>query len=240
MTLFDEKTSRPSWSPTRLRIRGAIRLAIAVLFIGVPLFWGAGTLDWPRGWVFLGLVAAMLVVNLTLLLAWRPELIRERWKRRKDTKPFDKVFGVLYLLSVLALFTLAGMDTVRYRWTSMPRSSLYVGVALHLLGCCPLLWAMLVNPHLETTVRIQTDRGHRVISDGPYRYVRHPMYAGIIPMFLGWSLVLGSWVALGVAGLIAVLFLVRTAIEDRTLQRELPGYTAFCETTRYRLVPGLW
>jgi protein-S-isoprenylcysteine O-methyltransferase Ste14 len=230
----------PRWSPTRLRIRGVIRLAIALLFIGVPLFWGAGTLDWPRGRLFLGMVGATLLVNLTVLLVWRPGLMQERWRRRKDTKPFDKVFGILYLLSVLALFKYAGMDAVRYRWTSMPEWTLYVGVALHVLGCCPVLWALLANPYLETTVRIQKDRGHRVISDGPYRYARHPMYAGMIPMFLGWPLVLGSYVALGVAGFIAALLLVRTVLEDRTLQQELPGYTAYCETTRYRLVPGLW
>jgi protein-S-isoprenylcysteine O-methyltransferase Ste14 len=157
-----------------------------MLFIGVPLFWGAGTLDWPRGRLFLGLVGATLLVDLTVLLVWRPELIQQRWKRRKDTKPFDKVFGVLYLLSVLALFKHARMDAVRYRWTSMPEWTLYVGVALHLLACCPVLWALLANPYLETTVRIQKDRRHRVISGGPYRYVRHPMYAGMIPMFLGW------------------------------------------------------
>jgi protein-S-isoprenylcysteine O-methyltransferase Ste14 len=230
----------PSRSRTRLLIRGLIQLAVALVFFGVPLFWGAGTLAWPHGWIFVGLLGATLLLNMIVLLVWRPELIRERWKRRKDTKPFDRVFGAFYLLSVLAMFTLAGLDSVRYRWTSMPQWLLYVGVALHVLGSFLVLWSMLVNPHLETTVRIQNDRDHRVVSEGPYRYVRHPMYLGIIPMFLGWSLVLGSWVALGVAGFIAVLFLVRTALEDRTLQRELTGYTKFCETTRYRLVPGLW
>lgn len=230
----------PPWSRTRLLVRGLVQLAAALVFFGVPLFWGAGTLTWRRGRIFVGLLGATLLLNMILLLVWRPELIRERWKRRKDTKPFDRVFGALYLLSVLAMFTLAGLDSVRYRWTSMPPWALYVGVALHVLGSFLVLWSMLVNPHLETTVRIQKDRDHRVISDGPYRYVRHPMYLGIIPMFLGWSLVLGSFVAVGVAGFIAGLFLIRTALEDRTLQRELPGYTAFCEKTRFRLVPGLW
>ena len=140
----------------------------------------------------------------------------------------------------MALLVLSGFDAVRYRWTSMPGWLLPIGAALHFAGLGPVLWTILSNPHAETTVRIQTDRGHRVVSTGPYRFVRHPMYVGIIVMFLGWPLILGSWVGLAVAGGIAALFFVRTALEDATLRRELEGYEAFCRETRYRLVPGMW
>ena len=132
------------------------------------------------------------------------------------------------------------MDAVRFQWTSMQSSLLYVGVAMHVLGMIPVLGSLLSNPHLETTVRIQTDRGHRVVTDGPYRYVRHPMYVGINLAFWGWSLVLGSWVAFGVACVVVVLLVVRTALEDKTLRNELPGYMEYCEKTRYRLIPGMW
>jgi protein-S-isoprenylcysteine O-methyltransferase Ste14 len=166
--------------------------------------------------------------------------MRERWKRRSDTKRFDKVFSLAYLVAILAFFVLAGMDAVRFQWTSMRPELLWIGVAMHLLGMIPVLWSLLTNPHLETTVRIQSDRDHKVISDGPYRYVRHPMYVGTNVMIPGWSLILGSWVATGVALVLAVLFVVRTALEDRTLREELPGYTDYCEETRYRLIPGVW
>lgn len=223
-----------------LWVRGVVRFIFGGLFVGTPLFWGAGTLDWARGWAFLALIGVTLMINFVLMIVKNPILLRERWKRRKDTKPFDKVFGLAYLTSTLALLALAGLDTVRFQWTSMPGSLLAVGVVLHVLGLIPVLWSMLSNPHLETTVRIQRDRGHRVISDGPYRFVRHPMYVGIILMFLGWPLILGSWVAFGVAWFIVCLFFIRTALEDTTLKNELSGYSEFCEKTRYRLIPGLW
>ena len=233
-TVDGARNEAPLW------VRGVVRLLFVCVFIGIPLFWGAGTHDWRRGWLFLALLGATFAFNLTLVLSKNPTLMRERWKRRKGTKLFDKVFGVAYLVAMVAFFVLAGMDAVRFRWTSMPSSLLYVGVAMHVVGMIPVLWALLTNPHLETTVRIQTDREHRVISDGPYRYVRHPMYVGIILLFFGWSLVLGSWVACGMAGVLAVLLVVRTALEDKTLREELQGYTEYCEKTRYRLIPGVW
>jgi protein-S-isoprenylcysteine O-methyltransferase Ste14 len=140
----------------------------------------------------------------------------------------------------VAYLSIAGMDAVRYRWTEMPAELLFVGIALHVFGLIPVLWSLLANPHLETTVRIQTDRDHRVVEDGPYRYVRHPMYVGINLMFPGWSLILGSWIALAVSMVMAALFVARTALEDKTLREELPGYAEYCARTRYRLIPGVW
>jgi protein-S-isoprenylcysteine O-methyltransferase Ste14 len=174
------------------------------------------------------------------MITTNPELIRERWRRRKDTKRFDKVFSVAYLVANPLLFAMAGVDAVRFGWTSMSSRLACVGVGLQVLGDVPVLWSLVTNPHLETTVRIQTDRDHKVVSGGPYRYVRHPMYLGLILLILGWPLVLGSWWALGIAALLVGLLVVRTALEDTTLRSELPGYTRFCETTRFRLLPGLW
>lgn len=197
-------------------------------------------MDWLRGWIFLAFLGLSFFLNLTIMLIKTPTLLRERWKRRKDTKRFDKIFGLFYLTSGFALFALAGIDSVRYGWTSVPWSLLYVGVALHIIGSIPMIWSMISNPHLETTVRIQSDRDHQVVSAGPYRYVRHPMYVGVILMFLGWPLILGSWVALGVSCFVVLLFFVRTSLEDKTLRDELEGYEEFCTRTRYRLIPGLW
>lgn len=223
-----------------LWFRGVARLLGAGLFLFVPLFAGAGTIVWLRGWLFFGLFMLNIVVNLIVLIAKAPELLEERWKRRKDTKRFDKVFGIFYLLSILIMLVISGVDSVRHEWSDMSELLIFVGVGLHILGSIPIMWSLLTNPHLETTVRIQTDRGHRVISTGPYRYVRHPMYVGMILMIFGWPLILGSWAALGVASFIIILFFVRTALEDATLQNELDGYRAFCEQTPYRLIPGLW
>ncbi|MGE0621971.1 MAG: isoprenylcysteine carboxylmethyltransferase family protein [Pseudomonadales bacterium] len=227
-------------SSAALWVGGGTRLVVALTCIGVLLFGGAGTFSWARGWLFLGVLGATLAFNLSFLIRINPVLLEERWKRRSDTKPFDRVFGALYFLATLLMLGTAGMDSVRWQWTHMPETLLYAGLALHFAGMVPVLAALLANPHLETTVRIQTDRDHRVISTGPYRYVRHPMYVGLILLFLGWPLLLGSWVAAAFGFAVAVLLIVRTALEDRTLRAELAGYRAFCDQTRYRLLPGVW
>jgi protein-S-isoprenylcysteine O-methyltransferase Ste14 len=116
----------------------------------------------------------------------------------------------------------------------------YVGFILLATGVTRVIWAMMVNRHAETTVRIQTDRDHKVVSSGPYRIIRHPMYIGAILMFPGVALILGSILALAMAGVIAILLVGRTALEDHTLRQELLGYKEFTTLTRYRLIPGLW
>ena len=240
MTRQEESAREGPQKEIPLWIRGLVRLVFVCAFMGIPLFLGAGTLGWQRAWIFLAVLGLTFLFNLILLLSKNPTLMRERWKRRPDTKPFDKVFGLAYLVAIVSFFVLAGMDAVRFQWTSMPPELLWVGVAMHLLGMAPVLWSLLTNPHLETTVRIQSDRDHTVVSDGPYRYVRHPMYVGINIMIPGWALVLETWVAMAMAGVLAVLFVIRTALEDKTLREELPGYTEYCEKTRFRLIPGIW
>jgi len=103
-----------------------------------------------------------------------------------------------------------------------------------------ITWVMLVNPFAEKTVRIQTDRGHTVVTSGPYRFVRHPMYVGLILLFVSTTFVWGSVWALRLTAIMAVLIIWRTACEDRTLRQDLPGYEQYAGVTRYRLLPGLW
>jgi protein-S-isoprenylcysteine O-methyltransferase Ste14 len=101
-------------------------------------------------------------------------------------------------------------------------------------------WVMATNTYLSEVVRIQEERGHRVIKDGPYQFIRHPMYFGVILAVLCVPLALGSWWSLIPAALIVILFIIRTALEDRTLQAELPEYKDYADVVRYRLFPGVW
>jgi protein-S-isoprenylcysteine O-methyltransferase Ste14 len=135
---------------------------------------------------------------------------------------------------------LGGLDAVRFRWSSMPTWLVIPGVLLYLLAFALGGWAMAVNPYFEPTVRIQHDRGHEVCTAGPYRVVRHPGYAATILGAPGFPLVIGSWWAFLTVGAYVLLFVVRTALEDRFLLRELPGYTDYARRTRYRLIPGIW
>ena len=215
-------------------------VATYVWFIGA-LFICAGRLNWTRGWVsvvlsFVGMTGLGLIVQ-----RYNPELMAERARwRRKDTKRFDKIFMALYLPLVLLHPAIAGLDAVRFQWSSMPFAFVYVGAAMFVTSLVVIGWVMVVNPYAETSVRIQTDRCQTVVTAGPYRFVRHPMYVGTILMGVANPLVGGSVWALAESGILSLLFVWRTAHEDRALRRELPGYEDFAARTRYRLVPGVW
>jgi len=233
-TAVETSLERPKLARLVLKLLAFTALWGAVLFIS------AGRLDWPRAWIYFGSCILAVTANAVGLIWKNPGLLSERWKKRANTKTFDKVFMALYTPTVFTLPVVAGLDAGRFGWSSMPPATLYLGVALLLLAIIPIAGAMATNPHLETTVRIQEDRGHKVITSGPYRVVRHPMYAGAILQFAGAPLALGSLWAYVPTGLVTLLFIVRTALEDRTLRNELPGYEAYAQRTRYRLLPGIW
>lgn len=204
-------------------------------------FLAAGTWNWTRGWICVSVwIVTMSLVTL-FTQRYNPQLMKERAKwRRKDTKRFDQIFLTIYLPLVLIQPVVAGFDAVRYRWSTIPFAYVYPGIILLLLASALIAWVLCTNPYAETSVRIQTDRGQEVITTGPYRFVRHPMYVGVILLYFATPMIWGSLWALAVAGVIAVLMVSRTALEDRTLRRELPGYEEYAVHTRYRLLPHLW
>lgn len=215
----------------------------AAFIQGMFLFAAAGTLALPRAWFFL-LLSFIAIFGQMALLAWKnPDLVnhRARWRKKRDAKRWDKplviVFGVL---GFEVLPVVVGLDVGRYRWSSLGIAWLAIGTALYVLGTVLISWAMLVNTHFETIVRIQTDRNHHVVTRGPYRLVRHPGYVGASLWILAAPLIVGSAYGLIVVALVTVTIVVRTRLEDRTLQRELPGYADYAARTPYRLLPGLW
>ncbi len=213
-------------------------LATLVLF-GAMLFASAGRLDWTEAWVFLGIYLAGIGANGLWSLRHNPDMINERGRIGKNTKGWDKVIGLVYLLLLLAVYILAGLDR-RSGWSATPLWVEVVGGAAFALSLAITFWVMKTNTFLSTFVRIQDDRGHTTVTGGPYRFVRHPMYVGILLMSFGMPFLLGSWIALIPGVLNIALFFVRTALEDRTLQEELPGYKEYTQQTRYRLIPGIW
>jgi protein-S-isoprenylcysteine O-methyltransferase Ste14 len=219
-----------------------VTLAVAA-WLGVLcllLFSAAGRWDWPRGWAFVAVVLVTVVVNVPVLIRANPELLRQRLKRHKGTKPFDKVCLAMYAVAGVALFLVAGLDSGRFAWWPLDLGVFLPGLVLHVAGDAAVLWAMAVNPHLEPTVRIQEERDHKVVTAGPYRIVRHPAYVGIISMIAGAPLILGSGWAYVPAGAAVLVLVLRTALEDRTLRKELAGYEDYCRRTRYRMIPGVW
>jgi protein-S-isoprenylcysteine O-methyltransferase Ste14 len=167
-------------------------------------------------------------------------VINERGRiNAENTKSWDKVIGVIYLVLMLGGLAVAGLDA-RLGWSQVPLGLKVLGGVAVTVCMGLIFWVMTANTFLSSMVRIQDDRGHTTITSGPYRYVRHPMYAGMLLMFWGIPLLLGSWWGLLLGVLTMILYIVRTALEDKTLQKELPGYIEYTRQTRYRLIPGIW
>jgi protein-S-isoprenylcysteine O-methyltransferase Ste14 len=224
----------------RSGINRLLQILVSVVLMGLVLFLSAGRLDWPAAWIFLGSYVLVILTLGVWVIRKHPDVVNERGKIARNAKSWDKVLMTIYTVMIFAMLAVAGLDAGRFGWSVMPLAIQVVGYAALLFAMAVTYWAMAVNPFLSTIVRIQDDRGHFVVTSGPYRYVRHPMYAMILLMWPGIALELGSWWALIPAAVIAIVFVIRTALEDRTLRAELPGYAAYGQQTRYRLLPGVW
>lgn len=219
-----------------------VQSALGMVGYGALLFGAAGTLSWTWGWALLAVVTAFMAAHPILLIPINPELLAEREKGSLDrpVKTWDKWTTMLSGLVMVAAWVAAGLD-VRFGWTGPVALPWHLaGLLVTILGYALFLWAMVSNAFFAEGVRIQQERGHTVATGGPYRYVRHPGYVGAILAQLATPFLLGSlWAGPGSLGF-AALYVLRTALEDRTLQAELPGYKDYAQQTRYRLVPGVW
>jgi protein-S-isoprenylcysteine O-methyltransferase Ste14 len=216
-----------------------IQIFVSIVVMGVVLFLSAGRLNWPAAWIFLGSYALVILTLGVWVMRKHPDVVNERGKLQ-NMKSWDKKLMTIYTVMLFVVFAVAGLDAGRFGWSVMPIAVQVAGYIALLFAMAVTYWAMAVNPFLSTIVRIQDDRGQYAVTSGPYRYVRHPMYAMILLMYPGIALLLGSWWALIPAAVIAIVFVIRTALEDQTLQAELPGYAEYAQRTRYRLVPGVW
>jgi len=214
-------------------------IAIVALQAAI-LFLAAGRLDWAWAWLFLALYLLGISVNSVFMLRHSPETIVERGQA-KWAKDWDKALGGAWsMMQFLLLPLLAGLD-MRYAWSGELGVGWHIaGAAVFAVGLALFGWAMVSNAYFSTAVRIQDDRGQTVCRTGPYQFVRHPGYVGTVLQSLGIPLLLGSWWALSPGLIAALLMMLRTALEDRTLQAELPGYRDYAREVRFRLVPGLW
>ena len=220
-------------------MRNAITLTTAVALVSAVLVFALTRwMGWSLGWVYVWLCVAVSVINLFCALRWNPVLIGRRMGFAKGTKSWDLVWFALFLPIMIAVYAIAIMES---GWVSMaPDGAWLLGLMMFITGWVLLIWCHIVNPFLEKTVRIQTDHGHRVIETGPYAYVRHPFYAGIVLLLFSIPLMLMSNWAFIPAILASVGLVIRTILEDRTLYRELPGYADYSTRVRARLIPGIW
>lgn len=223
-------------------LRGVIAFLALVLFTPALLFAAAGTVKWPMGWVYVAL-STVGTGTAHLLVAWRhPDTLQERARgfHAEGVQSWDRWLLPVVIWSSILMLAVAGLDH-RFGWSDVGSTRLaWAAMVPAAAGYVLAAWAMVENRFFSGTVRIQADRGHTVISSGPYRLVRHPGYAGSMLATIFVPLILGSWWAFVPAGVAIAAIIVRTALEDGVLRRELDGYEAFAHRTRRRLVPGVW
>lgn len=230
-----------------MELRGAVikQLVVSAVMLAVmaAIFYAsAGRTDIPRSWLLFGATLVHFTGSTLVVARLNPELISQRLTvRRAGSKSWDEVLmRVCNLTMLLLLPAVAGLDVGRYGWSALGAQYAALGLALMAVSSVLISWSMAVNPYFEPTVRIQGDRGHRVVSTGPYGFVRHPGYLSGILWAVSVPLVVGSFYAFVPVLLYSVLMVLRTQLEDRTLQGELEGYSEYARRVRYRLLPGVW
>jgi protein-S-isoprenylcysteine O-methyltransferase Ste14 len=217
------------------------RLIASMLAFGALLFFLAGTTSWPAGWAYLAINLLVLGVYGVIVVRVHPDLIEERTKPPADAKKWDKLCATLVAgIGPVLLVAVCGLDR-RLGWSApVPRGLKAAGLVLMATGGMFTNYAVYHNRFFSALVRIQRDRGHRVVDTGPYQVLRHPGYVGSILHMLGTSLALGSWWSFLVTGFTSAVMAARTAREDRTLHEELEGYADYAAHVKYRLVPWVW
>jgi protein-S-isoprenylcysteine O-methyltransferase Ste14 len=218
----------------------AVRIVLAVALGLAAVFIPAGTLAWPEAWIVVGAYFVFVIALILRIKKRDPELYKERTARQKEGKRWDKILLSFYTVFLLLMLATAGLDGVRFQLSRVP-----LGVKIGAFAAFVPIGLLFFLVYRENTfaskvVRVQKDRHQRVIDSGPYRVVRHPMYSAIILLVIDVPLALGSWWALVFSGLIVIVFVIRTYLEDATLKKELPGYAEYAKKTRFRLIPGVW
>ncbi|MGH6823571.1 MAG: methyltransferase family protein [Methylocella sp.] len=219
-----------------------VKLGANFLFFAGLLFGSAGTLAWPAAWAILVLFFGANLLITRALARDDPGLLAERMKPlfQKGQPLWDKIIVASFFVLRAFWLILMGLDAGRFRWSAMPALLQWLGAA----GILTSMWifsrVLQANPFLANVVKIQTERGHKVVTKGPYALVRHPFYAAVLLLLPSAALMLGSWFGLVATALLAGVLILRTVLEDRELHRKLDGYAAYARRVRYRLIPRVW
>ena len=227
-----------------MAIKTWLSVGVRLALFALALMWPAGTWNWWEAWVLVGLWATFVVTTIIFLSHHDPALLAERMKFvpvQKGQMNWDKILMSLFFFAGIGLYIIPGFDVVRYEWSKpLPLWMEVLAMILHLPCFLFIGWVMRENTYLLVVVKIDDERGHQVITTGPYALIRHPMYSAVIVLLFAVPIALGSRFGLIPAALLVFLIIVRTYFEDRTLHTELSGYKEYAKKTRYRLFPGVW
>ena len=218
-------------------------LVYFMLIIQMVIFFvSAGQTVMLRPALFFGASFLHLTVSTAVLYKFNPQLLIQRLKRKREgSRLWDEILmRTCNLIVLLVVPAVAGLNVERFQLSGPNVLSIIVGFHLFIVSAVLLDWAMVTNPFFESTVRIQKDRGHKVVKGGPYKVIRHPGYLAGILFALSIPLIIGSPLTFVPAGIYTLLMIVRTRLEDRTLSEELDEYSEYTKRVRYRLFPGIW
>lgn len=237
--MSDIDSSSPSRGLNKYGRRRIAQVLIHLVIVVAVYLIAAGRLDLPWVWVYMGLATLSVLVGGFYVMHKNPETINERGRPAEKQPKWDKILISVYFILFAGVYIVAGLDA-RFGWSQVPFWLHSLGVAVTALGSVITYAAMAHNKFLSMYVQVAEDREHQVATSGPYRFVRHPMYVSIILSWPALALLLGSWWALFTGTLASGLIILRTALEDRKLLKELPGYSEYSKQVRYRLLPGIW
>ena len=229
--------------PLKIPWKGAIGLLIFIPVMLATLLLSAGQYNWWEAWAYT-VTSFLVILGSRAVMIWKsPDLALERSQApdKEDVKEWDKyLMPFTALIAPFISWIVVGLDQ-RFGWSGdLPNWIQITALLLIQLGSLVGSWAMMANRFFSSQVRIQTDRGHSVVRAGPYQYVRHPGYAGGLVSWLAAPIFFSSWWVIIPTVLAITASVIRTSLEDRTLQNELPGYKEYAEEVKYRLVPGIW
>ncbi len=214
------------------------RVIFGIGFLFILLFGCAGTVDWISGWFYFGINSLCIFASVPLMYKYNPGMLTRKFP--KDTKTFDKIFMAIYVPVFYSEIVMGALDE-RYDLSGDFALPLIIaGTLVYGLAFAIWLWSIIANKNFELTVRIQKDRGHAVCETGPYRFVRHPAYVAGILMFISTPLALSTWWGFIPGGVLVIALIIRTALEDGMLRKELEGYEEFTNKTKFRLIPKIW
>ena len=209
------------------------------IFIALALFLPAGTIFWLQGWIYIIVMITFSTLFITYLTKKDPELLKARAKT-KTSESWDKKIGIIGTPFFILMYILPGFEVVRFKWSNLP---FYISI----IGYIGMIIAIIIfslvsreNTYLSRVVEIQEDRDHKVITTGPYKIIRHPMYFSVIILYISHCLALRSLFALIPCGVIIITIILRTIREDKMLHEQLEGYKEYAQKTRYKLIPGIW
>jgi protein-S-isoprenylcysteine O-methyltransferase Ste14 len=217
------------------------RIGLSFTIMGVLLFGAAGTLLWPEAWLYIMLHLGYAFFMTAWMKLHDPELLKKRTELSTPASgSWDSHFFWLLIVLFVLYLIIPGLDAVRYGWSTVQLMAKVPALVLLTWSLWLVFRVMQENSFASPMIEVQKERGHRVIDSGPYAFVRHPMYAGVIAYLFALPIWLGSLWTLPLAAVISAMLVFRIFAEEKTLHAELDGYTAYTRRVRYRLIPKIW